>query len=87
MIMQRFMVMFDGGKYKVRNSNKRMRNQLKFLKQVEMEIINKLRSEYINLNGFKNFKFDDTNGKCIYCNVEGFFFWLGFQKAGEMNRF
>ena len=70
MIMQGFMVAYDGGKYKVRNTNKQMRSQLKFLKQFETEIIIKLRSEYINLNGFKNFKFDDTNGKCIYCNVE-----------------
>ena len=45
--------MYDGGKYKVRNTNKRMRNQLKYLKQFETEIINKLRSEYINLNFFK----------------------------------
>ena len=70
MIMQRFMVTYDGGQYKVRNISKQMRNQLKFLKQFETEIIIKLRSEYINLNGYKNFKFDDTNGKCIYCNVE-----------------
>ena len=70
MIMQKFMVTYDGNKYNVRNRNKKMRNQLKYLKQFESEIINKLRSEYINLNGYKNFKFNETNGKCIYCNVE-----------------
>ena len=64
------MVIFDGNNYNVRSKTKRMRNQLKFLKQYETEIITKLRSEYINLNGFKKFKFNETNGKCIYCNVE-----------------
>ena len=29
-----------------------------------------MRSEYINLNGYKKFIFDETNGKCIYCDVE-----------------
>ena len=29
-----------------------------------------LRSEYINLNGYKYFKFDESNGKYIYCDVE-----------------
>ena len=32
--------------------------------------ITQLRCEYINLNGYKFFTFDETNGKCIYCNVE-----------------
>ena len=70
MLVQRFMVMFDGNKYNVRNKNKQMRDQLKFLKQYEAEIIIGLRSEYINLNGFKNFVFNETNGKCICCNMK-----------------
>ena len=36
----------------------------------ETKIISKLRCEYINLNGYKYFTFDETNGKCIYCDVE-----------------
>ena len=63
MLMQQFMVTHDGHKYNVRNKNKHMRNQLKLLKQHETEIITKLRSEYINLNGYKRFKFDEANGK------------------------
>ena len=46
-----------------------MRNQLKHLKQYESEIVNKLRSECINLNGYKNFRYDESNGNCIYCCV------------------
>ena len=47
-----------------------MRNQLKFLKQYEAEIINKLRTECINLNGYKKYRFGETSGKCYYCDVE-----------------
>ena len=47
-----------------------LKKKLKYLKQFETEIISKLRCEYINLNGYKYFIFDETNGKCIYCNVE-----------------
>ena len=54
----------------MRNPSKRLRNQLKFLRQCESEIVNKLRSECINLNGYKNFGYGESNGNCIYCNVE-----------------
>ena len=70
MIMQKFMVNWDGGKYHVRNFNKTMRNQLKDLSKFESEIINKLRSECINRNGYKKFRYNESNGKCIYCHVE-----------------
>ena len=40
------------------------------MKQYECEIINKLRTECINLNGYKKFAFNETSGKCIYCDVE-----------------
>ena len=70
MIMQRYMVNWDGGKYIVRSFNKAMRNQLKSLSKFESEIIHKLRSECINLNGYKHFKYGESSGKCIYCNVE-----------------
>ena len=50
-----------------------MKNELKFLKPYEASIITKLRTECINLNGYKNFRFSDhNNGKyelCKYCNV------------------
>ena len=38
----------------------------------ESEIINKLRSECINLSGYnyKKFRCGDSTGKCIYCKVE-----------------
>ena len=52
MIMQQFMVSNDGSKYCVRNMDKQMRNQLKYLKQFETEIITKLRSEYENWHRF-----------------------------------
>ena len=57
-------------KYEVRHWSKRLRNQSKFLKQYESDIVNKLRSECINLNGYKKFKYGESNGNCIYCNVE-----------------
>ena len=60
----------NGVNYTVRNKNKKMRDQLKFLKQYEADIINKLRTECINLNGYKKYEFDETSGKCIYCDVE-----------------
>ena len=70
MLMQRYIVQFNGSDYSVRGKSKHLRNQLKFLKQYECEIINKLRTECINLNGYKKYKFNETSGKCIYCNVE-----------------
>ena len=39
------------------------------LKKTKSEI-NKLRTECINLNGYKHFRYGETNGKCIYCGVE-----------------
>ena len=87
MLMQQFMVMYDGNKYNVRNKNKKMRNQLKYLKQYESEIITKLRSEYINLNGYKNFKFDETDGNCVYCNVEETVEHFLIECKGSQNEF
>ena len=50
-----------------------MKDELKFLKPYEASIITKLRTECINLNDYKYFRFDDhNNGKyemCKYCNV------------------
>ena len=70
MLMQRYIVYFDGGEYKVRKFDKRLRNQLKLLSKYESEVVNKLRSECINLNGYKHYKYGESNGKCIYCDVE-----------------
>ena len=70
MIMQQYMVNFDGARYNIRKFNKKLRNQIKYLSKYESEIINKLRTECINLNGYKNYKYGESNGKCIYCDVE-----------------
>ena len=70
MIMQRYMVQSDGAHLQVRKFDKKLRNQLKYLSKFESEIINKLRTECINLNGYKEFKYGESNGKCIYCAVE-----------------
>ena len=70
MIMQRYMVQFNGANYNVRKFDKTLRNQIKFLSKFESEIINKLRTECINLNGYKKYKYGETNGKCIYCGTE-----------------
>ena len=70
MLMQKYMIQSNGVHYSVRGKSKSLRNQLKYLKQYECEIINKLRTECINLNGYKKYKFDESSGKCIYCNVE-----------------
>ena len=51
------------------NGNSNMRNELKYLKPFEAGIICKLRTEHINLNSYKSFRFGDTNGLCRYCNV------------------
>ena len=40
------------------------------LSKFESEVINTLRTECINLNGYKNYKYGDSNGKCVYCGVE-----------------
>ena len=70
MLMQRYIVHFDGGEYRVRKFDTRLRNQLKLLSKYESEVVNKLRSQCINLNGYKQYKYGESNGKCIYCNVE-----------------
>ena len=70
MIMQRYMVHSDGTQLKIRKFDKSLRNQLKYLSKFESEIINKLRTECINLNGYKEYKYGETNEKCIYCDVE-----------------
>ena len=43
---------------------------MKLLSKYESEVVNKLRSECINLNGYKQYKYGESNGKCIYCDVE-----------------
>ena len=45
--MQKYMVQFNGSNYTVRGKSKNLRNQLKYLRQYECEIINKLRTECI----------------------------------------
>ena len=69
MIMQRYMVFHNGYQYEVRNFSNKLLNQLKHLSQFEAEVINKLRTECINLNGYEQFKYGETNGNCIYCEI------------------
>ena len=67
-------IMFDCGK--LRGRTNAMRNEMKYLTQRESEIINKLRTEQINLNYYKYFYHEKrkplplqrTNGMCDYCN-------------------
>ena len=47
-----------------------MRNQIKMLSKLESEIINKLRTECINLNAYKYYRYGESNGNCIYCGGE-----------------
>ena len=70
MILHKYFVDFDGVNYDIKRRSNAIMNSLKFLKQYECEIINKLRTEHINLNDYKKKRFDDTNGKCKYCNVK-----------------
>ena len=44
MIMQEYIVSKENNQYIVRNQSKKLRNHLKFLKQYECEVINKVRS-------------------------------------------
>ena len=50
-----------------------MKNEFKFLKLYEASIITKLRTECINLNGYKHFRFNDDNlglyELCGYCET------------------
>ena len=45
----------------IKRSTNDMKNELKFLKPYEASIITKLRTECINLNGYKYFRFNDKN--------------------------
>ena len=40
------------------------------MKPIECEIINKLRTEYINLNNYKKFYFNESNGTCNNCKCK-----------------
>ena len=57
----------------VRKSTNDMKNELKFLQPYEASIITKFRTECINLNGYKYFRFKDINnghlGNCKCCHV------------------
>ena len=57
----------------VRRATNDMKEELKYLKPYEASIITKLRTECINLNGYKYFRFKDENcgyfNLCRYCNV------------------
>ena len=67
-------IMFKEGKLMKRSNL--MRNELKHLSQKEGEIINKLRTEQINLNYYKYYFHEKrkkreeqrTDGSCIHCN-------------------
>ena len=58
----------------VKNGIIDMTNELKYLKPSEASIITKLRTECINLNGYKHFRFKDINNGhdelCQYCKVQ-----------------
>ena len=70
MIFHKMMMGHNG--YVRKNTND-MKNELKYLKPYEASIITKLRTECINLNGYKNFRFNDHNNGyyelCKYCKV------------------
>ena len=55
-------------KNNIKPINNAMKSELKHLNPLECEIINKLRTEYINLNNFKYKFFNETNGNCSYCS-------------------
>ena len=69
MIFHKYIVSHCNGSYSVRNKSKILKNENKYLKRYESEIINKLRTEYINLNEYKLFRFNENDGNCKYCNV------------------
>ena len=62
--------MIDEQQNRVRKRSNHMRNELKYLKSYESEIINKLRTEYININPWNKQFFNDSNGNCQYCNCQ-----------------
>ena len=52
----------------LRKITNEIKNELKYRKPYEASIITKLRTECINLNGYKYFRFNDhNNGKCELC--------------------
>ena len=59
-------IMFYGPNIIASRTNK-LKNELKYLKPIECEIINKIRTEHINLNNFKKFYFNETEGICNIC--------------------
>ena len=54
----------------IRKRNNLMKEELKYINPTECEIINKLRTEYINCNNFKKFYFNETNGSCEKCKIK-----------------
>ena len=68
-IFHKYVVNSNGGEYTIRIKSKQLKNELKYLSRFESEIITKLRTEYINLNSYKSFRFNDTDGNCPYCGV------------------
>ena len=54
----------------VRNIGNKLKAELYGLENEECEIINKLRTEYINLNNFKYYFFKETAGTCFHCPHE-----------------
>jgi hypothetical protein len=64
-----------------------MKKELERLSIREAEILNKLRTEYINLNHYKYFRFNNEyeNGNCIYCNVRETVSHYLIDCSGELN--
>ena len=54
---------------KLINNNNKMKNELKYLSAIEAETINKLRTEYINLNNFEKKFFKKCDGLCNICGI------------------
>ena len=55
--------------YSVRNRSNFIKNELKYLKKQECEIIMKLRTEYINLNNYRLYIGKHNDGTCDGCNA------------------
>ena len=70
MIFHRMVIDPNGN---IRYNSNEMKNELRYLKPYEASIITKLRTECINLNDYKYFRFKDENrgelNMCRYCNV------------------
>ena len=61
----------DGNKIRVRYKSNEMRKEMRYLSYRESQIVNKLRTEHINLNDYKYVRFDDRDaleGYCRYCD-------------------